>query len=83
MRTLQEASWWLIFGQPSPLKMITSSSSLANISEREPPPLSKAERNPKVDHDGYRHEDNATETTNQIIEARMGLTSMGLKKNRA
>jgi len=48
MRTLQAASWWLIFGQPSPLKMIKSSSSLANISEREPPPLSKAEKNPNT-----------------------------------
>ena len=45
MRTLQAASWWLIFGQPSPLKTLASSN-LANISEGEPPPLNKSERNP-------------------------------------
>jgi len=44
MRTLQAASWWLLFGQPPPLKTITSN--LANISKRELPPLSKAERTP-------------------------------------
>jgi len=56
MSTLQAASWWLIFGQPPPsktlksikppLKTITSGSAYAKTSDREPPPLSKAERNP-------------------------------------
>jgi len=56
MRTFQAASWWLIFGQPppsntlksikQPLKPITSDSAYADTSQRDPPPLSKAERNP-------------------------------------
>jgi len=56
MRTFQAASWWLIFGQPPPsktlksieppLKTITSDSAKSKTSQREPPPLSKAERNP-------------------------------------
>ena len=55
MRTLQAASWWLIFGQPPPsktlksikppFKTITSNLADAKISQEEPPPLSKAERN--------------------------------------
>ena len=54
MRTLQAASWWLIFGQPPPaktlksteppFKIITSYLTDAKISQKEPPPLSKAER---------------------------------------
>jgi len=56
MRTFQAASWWLIFGQPPPsktlksikppFKTITSDLAYAKNSQREPPPLSKAERNP-------------------------------------
>jgi len=56
MRTLQAASWWLIFGQPppsktlkstkQPLKTITSDSAKSKTSQKEPPPLSKAERTP-------------------------------------
>ena len=55
MRTLQAASWWLIFGQPPPsktlkslkppFKTIASNLTDAKISQQEPPPLSKAERN--------------------------------------
>jgi len=41
MRTLQAASWWLLFGQPPPAKTLKS-----KISKSEPPPLSNAERNP-------------------------------------
>ena len=56
MRTLQAASWWLLFGQPPPaktlkstkppLKTITPDLANAEISQSEPPPLSNAERNP-------------------------------------
>jgi hypothetical protein len=43
MRTLQAASWWILFGQPPPLKTITSNSKICNY---EPSPLSNAERIP-------------------------------------
>ena len=41
MRTLQAASWWLLFGQPPPAKNLKS-----KISKSEPPSLSNAETNP-------------------------------------
>ena len=51
MRTLRAASWWLLFGQPPPLKTIENQppplkTITSNISKREPPPPSKAARNP-------------------------------------
>jgi len=56
MRTFQAVSWWLIFGQPppsktlkslkQPFKTITSSLAKSKTSQKEPPPLSKAERTP-------------------------------------